>query len=384
MEELDKKIPGKIMLLIILTALLYIGFNYWNSVIGGVKSVYDILFPFILGGCIAFILNIPVTILSKKLSKVQGKRIGALIRKSNILISIILSCFIILGVLVLVSYIIIPNIIEALKILPSSFDYTTIALQNWINSNTWLSSKAVNLLNSMGIDWENIFNNIKSTIFSGASSIIVSTLGAATTFASTVVESILGFIFAIYILSQKEKLGVQFKKILYAFLSKEKSDSILDVIALTSQTFSNFISGQCIESAILGLMFFVTMIIFKFPYALVISILIAFTAVIPVLGSLIGCFISTFLIVMVNPMKAGWFIIIFLILKQIEDNVIYPKIVGNSIGLPPIWVLVAITVGGKIFGVAGMIIFIPLFSVAYVLFKKEVYERLRKRDLEIN
>lgn len=384
MGELEKKFTGKVTMLIVLAILLYIGFNYWNSVMGVFKSVYDILFPFILGGCIAFILNIPVTILSNKLSNVKGKSIGAVIRKGSTAISIILSCFIIIGILVLMSYIIIPNIIDTFMILPKTLDNSTTAFKNWISTNTRLSNKIIDMINSSGVNWNSIFDNVKSSVFNGASSVIVTTLGVATTFASAVVEFILGFIFSIYILAQKKKLGNQFKKILYAFLPTERADSILEVISLTSKTFSNFITGQCIESAILGLMFFVTMVIFKFPYALVISILIAFTAVIPVLGSLIGCVIGTFLIVMVDPMKAGLFIIVFLILKQIEDNLIYPKIVGNSIGLPSIWVLVAITIGGKAFGIVGMIIFIPLFSVAYVLFRKEVYMRLKKKKLDIN
>lgn len=384
MEELEKKLTAKIALLIILAIFLYIGFNYWNSVMGVLKSVYNMLFPFILGGCIAFVLNIPVTILSNKLSKVKGKRIGAIIRKGSTAISIVLSCFIIIGLLGLVSYIIIPNIIDTLMILPKTFDDSTVAFKKWIDSNTWLSNKVIDMINKIWVNWDSIFDNLKSTIFSGASSMITTTLGIATSFASAVVEFILGFIFSIYILSQKKKLGAQFKKILYAFLSVERADSILNVISLTGQTFSNFITGQCIESMILGVMFFITMLIFNFPYALVISILIAFAAIIPVLGSLIGCVIAVFLIVMVNPMKAGLFIIVFLILKQIEDNLIYPKVVGNSIGLPSIWVLVAITIGGKMFGIAGMIMFIPLFSVAYVLFRKEVYERLAKKELKID
>jgi len=148
-------------------------------------------------------------------------------------------------------------------------------------------------------------------------------------------------------------------------------------------TFSNFITGQCIVSAILGMLFFVTMMLLNLPYALVISILIGCLSIIPVLGSAVGCILGVFLIVMVNPIKAGIFIIIFLIIKQVEDNLIYPKIVGDSVGLPSIWVLVAITLGGKIFGVAGMITFIPLFSVVYVLLRKEVYVRLKKKSLEI-
>ena len=235
----------------------------------------------------------------------------------------------------------------------------------------------------MGIDWNNILNNVKSAIFNGMSSALISTLGAATAFASTTLELILGFIFAIYLLAEKRKLGSQFKKVLYAFMKKEKVDSIFAILKFTSLTFSNFVIGQCTVSAILGMMFLIATMILGLPYALVISILIAFLSIIPVLGSAIGCVLSVLLIVMVNPVKAVVFLLVFLVMKQIEDNLIYPKIVGNSVGLPSIWVLVAITLGGKLLGVAGMIIFIPLSSVVYVLLRKEVYIRLKRKGLKI-
>jgi len=381
--ELEKKIRGKVAILLVMAFALYTLFNYWTNIENMFTKGYDLFFPFILGGCIAFIINIPVTFLSEKLLNCKVKFIGVIIRKYSIVISIVISCFLIIGIFALISSIIIPNIIITIQILPKAFDSSTIAFQKWLDSNTWLSNNAVNLVDNMGIDWNNIFNNVKSIVFNGASSVLLSTLGAATQFASTTVEFILAFIFAIYILAQKKKLGIQFKRISYAFIKKEKVDSILEVLKLTSLTFSNFITGQCIVSVILGMLFFVTMMLLSLPYALVIGILIGCLSIIPVLGSAVGCILGVFLIIMVNPIKAGIFIIIFLIIKQVEDNLIYPKIVGDSVGLPSIWVLVAITLGGKIFGVAGMIIFIPLFSVVYVLLRKEVYVRLKKKSLEI-
>ncbi|GFP74680.1 AI-2E family transporter [Clostridium fungisolvens] len=382
--DLEKKLRGKITILLVLAFALYIVFNHWGNVMGMLSSVYELFFPFILGGCIAFIINIPVTFISKKLLKLKRKGHGKVIIKYSRAISIVLSCFLILGVLAAISSIIIPNIIDTVKILPAAFDSSTIAFQNWLDSNTWLANNVMNLVNNMGIDWNHIFNTIKSTAFNGATSVLISTLGAATTFASATVEFILAFIFAIYILAQKEKLGIQFKKLLYAFMKKENVDSILEVLNLTSETFSNFITGQCTVSAILGVLFFVALMLFKLPYALVVSILIGSFSIIPVLGSAIGCILGAFLILMVSPIKAGIFLFIFIAIKQLEDNLIYPKVVGNSIGLPSIWVLFAITLGGKTFGVPGMIIFIPLCSVAYVLLRKEVNIRLEKKALKIN
>ncbi len=381
--ELEKKIRDKVAVLIVLAFALYIGFNYWNNIIGIFTKGYNLFFPFILGGCIAFILNIPVTFLSKKLLNCKDKGMGKIIRKHSTGISIVISFFAIIGILALISSIIMPNIIETAAILPKTFDNSAKAFQKWLDGNTKLSNNVVNLVSSMDINWNNIFNKVKSIVFNGAGSMLLSTLEAATTVASATVEFILGVIFSIYILSQKKNLGIQFKKLLYAFMKKEKVDSILAVLKLTNLTFSNFITGQCIVSAILGMMFFVIMIILRLPYALMISVLIGFLSIIPVLGSTIGCTLGVLLIVMVSPVKAGVFILVFLVIKQIEDNLIYPKIVGDSVGLPSIWVLVAITLGGKIFGVPGMIIFIPLFSVAYVLLRKEVYIRLKEKDLEI-
>ncbi len=381
--ELEKKIRSKIAILIVLAFVLYIVFNYWNSITDVFTEVYDLLFPFILGGCIAFILNIPVTFFSQKLLHFSNNGVGKIIRKYSTAISIVISCVIIIVIFTLISAIIIPNIIETIKILPMAFDSSAIAFRKWLDSNSWLSNNFMDLVNNMGIDWNNILNNVKSAVFNGMSSALLSTLGAATAFASTTLELILGFIFAIYVLAEKRKLGIQFKKALYAFMKKEKVDSILAILKFTSLTFSNFIIGQCTVSAILGMMFLIATMVLRLPYALVISILIAFLSIIPVLGSAIGCALSVLLIVMVNPIKAVVFLIVFLVTKQIEDNLIYPKIVGNSVGLPSIWVLVAITLGGKLLGIAGMIIFIPLSSVVYVLLRKEVYIRLKRKGLRI-
>ena len=178
---------------------------------------------------------------------------------------------------------------------------------------------------------------------------------------------------------QKERLGRQVRKVLQAFMPAKRVARVIYICSLSYRTFSNFITGQCIEAVILGTMFFIVMSIFQFPYALLVGVLIAFTALIPIFGAFIGCIVGALLILMVNPMQALMFVIMFLILQQIEGNLIYPHVVGNSVGLPSIWVLVAVTLGGNLMGVAGMLIFIPLMSVAYALFREWVYRRLAKK-----
>ena len=211
-----------------------------------------------------------------------------------------------------------------------------------------------------------------------------STIGIVSTIFSTTLNLIIGFIFAIYVLLQKEKLGKQGTKILFAIMPTKIAENILGVLKLSYKVFTSFVTGQCLEACILGVIFFVVLSIFRMPYALLIGVLIAFTALIPIVGAFIGCFISAFLILMVSPIKALVFIILFLVIQQIEGNLIYPNVVGNSVGLPSIWVLVAVTLGGNLFGVAGMLLFIPLSSVCYTLFKEWVNKMLSKKNIDID
>ena len=186
----------------------------------------------------------------------------------------------------------------------------------------------------------------------------------------------IALVFACYVLLQKEKLSVQVKKLMTAFMPEDWKNIVLAFASVTHKTFSNFLAGQCLEAVILGIMFFIVMTIMGMPYALLISVLIAFTALIPMVGAFIGCGVGVFLIFMVNPTKALIFVIVFLVLQQIEGNFIYPYVVGNSVGLPSIWVLVAVSVGGSLMGLVGMLIFIPLVSVIYTLLKGIVNRRL--------
>ena len=189
----------------------------------------------------------------------------------------------------------------------------------------------------------------------------------------------MGLIFAIYILLRKETLAVQFKKMTYAFLPERVADEMIRILTMAEKTFSNFMAGQCVEAMILGSLFFAAMLLFRLPYALMISVLIAFTALIPVFGAFVGCFIGAFLILVTSPMKAVEFVVLFCILQQLENNLIYPRVVGTSVGLPAMWVMMAVTVGGSTTGVVGMLVSVPLASVLYSLLREKVYRNLRVR-----
>ncbi len=218
----------------------------------------------------------------------------------------------------------------------------------------------------------------------GAGSVLDSTFTVAKSIVSGMTTFIIAFVFACYILLQKEKLNIQIHKVMYAYLKKEYVEKILDICSLTYKTFSNFLAGQCLEAAILGTMFVIMMTVFRLPYALLVGVLIAFTALIPIFGAFIGCFIGAFLILMDTPMKALVFVILFLVLQQIEGNLIYPRVVGNSVGLPSIWVLAAVSIGGSLMGIVGMLVFIPAVSVIYTLFRNNVYGQLEKKEIRVD
>ena len=234
-------------------------------------------------------------------------------------------------------------------------------------------------MNQMEVDWQEVFQNMVAFLKSGAGTMLNTTFSAAVSIVSGVSSFLIGFIFAIYILLQKETLGRQIKKVLAAFLPEPAVGRILDITALTERTFSHFLTGQCAEAVILGTMFFVVLTVIRLPYALLIGVLIAFTALIPIFGAFVGLAVGVFLMLMVNPMDALIFTITFFVLQQIEGNLIYPYVVGNSVGLPSIWVLVAVTVGGSMMGIVGMLIFIPLCSVLYALLRDGVNTRLGKK-----
>lgn len=225
------------------------------------------------------------------------------------------------------------------------------------------------------LDWKEIAERVMGFLQTGATSLLGSTMTIATSVFSGVFNTFMGFIFAVYILFGKEKLKVQARRVLYAWMPVPRADRFIYIAGLTEQTFSRFLTGQCLEAMILGMMFFVSMTLLRFPYAMLVAVLVAITALIPMFGAFIGCFIGAFLILVVNPMQAFWFVLLFMLLQQIEGNLIYPRVVGSSIGLPAMWVMVAVTVGGSTMGILGMLLMVPAASVIYALARENTERR---------
>ena len=380
--DFSKLSMKKIRELIVFTALIVVALWKFDVVLGVIRAIWGIIFPFVLGGAIAFVINVPMSFLEKKLfgkAKEKGsKAAGKLARPVSLLLTIVL----VVGVIVLVMFGLIPQLTETIGSLMNSIADFIPQMQSWVREFTHNNREIMDLVNQMEFNPNKAIQWGMSILGNGAGNFMNTTMTAVGSIVSGVTTFFIAFSFACYILFQKEKLHVQVRKVFFAFIPKRKAEVILEVCSLTYRTFANFLTGQCLEAVILGSMFVITLSILKMPYALLIGIIIAFTALIPIFGAFIGCALGCLLIFMVSPKQAILFILVFLILQQIEGNLIYPHVVGSSVGLPSIWVLAAVTIGGNLLGIIGMLIFIPLVSVLYTLFREYVYLRLKKQHIK--
>ena len=379
--DLSKMSIKKIRELIVFTALLVVALWKFDVVLGVLKTIWDIIFPFVLGGAIAFLTNVPMSFLEKKIFE-NVKKKNKIVRKLKRPISLILTIVLVVGVIALVMFGVIPQLTRTMGTLVTSINDFIPQMQSWIGEFFHNNQEIMNLVDQIEFDPDQAIKWGISLLGNGAGNMMNTTMSAVGSIVSGVATFFIAFSFACYILFQKEKLHVQVRKVFFAFLPKQKADAFLKVCSLTYRTFANFLAGQCLEAVILGSMFVVTLSILRMPYALLIGILIAFTALIPIFGAFIGCAVGSFLIFMVNPQQAILFVIVFLVLQQIEGNLIYPHVVGESVGLPSIWVLAAVTIGGNLMGIVGMLVFIPLLSVLYTIFREFVYLRLKKQNIK--
>lgn len=371
--ELNSDTIKKIRGLIVFTVVVVVaGFNY-RRLVDVAAGLMHIVWPFILGAAIAFILNVPMRNIERHLT-VFGE--GSRLRRP---VSLVVTILLVTGGLFLVIFVVAPQLVKTFMNLQSSIPVFFAGVRDEAERIFASNPQILEYMNQMEVDWQEVFQNMVAFLKSGAGTMLNTTFSAAVSIVSGVSSFLIGFIFAIYILLQKETLGRQIKKVLAAFLPEPAVGRILDITALTERTFSHFLTGQCAEAVILGTMFFVVLTVIRLPYALLIGVLIAFTALIPIFGAFVGLAVGVFLMLMVNPMDALIFTITFFVLQQIEGNLIYPYVVGNSVGLPSIWVLVAVTVGGSMMGIVGMLIFIPLCSVLYALLRDGVNMRLGKK-----
>ena len=343
------------------------------AVISGVVS------PFVIGAALAFIINVPMR-------GIEGKLMGIKSARLRRVISLIITILVVLLVLTLVFLLLIPQLSNTIQsLIPrlytfvvnieeriNAFMQENPEIMTWVDDNTGLEN----------LDWAALAQKALSVLGNSVSAIVLKTFSAIGSITNTLMNCFVATVFAIYCLFQKETLGRQSKKLLYAFCPEKFADGAIRIFRLTNSTFSNFLSGQCVEVCILGCLFAISMAIFRMPYIPLVSVLVAVTAFIPIVGAWVGCILGAFLIFVGNPMQAVWFVVMFLVLQQIENNLIYPRVVGTSIGLSGMWVLVAVSVGGKLMGVGGMLLMIPVASVLHTLLRQATNRKLEEMDID--
>ena len=377
--EFNKKTIRNIFIGVFACIVLYWVLHETDRVKNAYAIVMGMISPFIIGSGIAFIINVPMRAFEGKLQKITK----AGLRRC---VALLLTFIALLLILALVFWLLIPQMIDTVQsLIPKLQNFAVEAeaaffaflednpkVMEWVSQNIDLEK----------FDLDTIIQNLLTFIGNSLSTVVSSTFSAISILGSAIVDFVIALVFSIYCLFQKENLARQGRKLLYAFFPEKFSDRVVRVLRLTNSTFSNFLSGQCVEVCILGCLFAVSMAIFQMPYIPLVSVLVAVTAFIPVVGAWVGCVLGAFFILVANPIQAVWFVIMFVILQQIENNLIYPRVVGTSIGLSGMWVLIAVAVGGELIGVAGMFLMIPFASVLYTLLRQYTNKRLEKKDLD--
>ena len=385
--KLDKENTKQILKIVVIAIVLFIALLNIQVVWGGIKYFIDIISPFIWGIAIAFVLNIFMTIYenkvfnsrknkntSKRVKQKSKKRTNNLKRTASIILSIIT----IIAVITIILILIIPQFFEVIKNLISNIPNFLEDTKNFAIDITKRIPEVNNFIQSIQINTD----TIKTSLMDISKNVLDITITQASNLVSTIFNFIIAVVFAVYILANKEGLKVQAKKFIYARLDKEKADYVLKVSRLARDSFRSFLTGQAKEAIILGSLCALGMFVLGIPYAGPIGALTAITAFVPIVGAFISGFIGAVLIVAVDPIKAIIFLIFIVVLQQVEGNLIYPHVVGKNIGLPSIWVLVAITIGGSLFGIMGMIVGLPVVSIIYAIVSENTNKKLKEKNLE--
>ena len=376
--HIDKKLMHRLFLLIaccIVFAWLVLDTARATVVF---TTVWDLIAPFVAGAGIAFIFNVPMRAIERQLDGIHknGLRRG---------LAIVLTILCLVLVIMFVFELLVPQIrltvVSLTEKIPAFIDRTAKNLMVVMEENPELSVWIQQAFHLESLDWSNILKDLLTWLANQVSTVMGGAVNVIGNVTSGVVNTVISIVFAIYCLARKDILARQCRRVLYSVLSEHRADEIIRVMRLTNSTFSNFISGQCLEAMILGCLFAVVMAILGMPYIPLVSVIIAVTALIPVVGAFVGCIVGAFFILVNDPFQALTFVAMFLVLQQLENNLIYPRVVGTSIGLPGMWVLVAVTIGGEIMGVGGMLVMIPLVSVLYTLAREFTNKRLAERNI---
>lgn len=368
--NLNKKNTKQIMFLISFAALmLWIVFNY-KLFIDLIGFIIKLLMPLIVGIAIAFVINVPMKQIERKIFKIEKRKHKKIIR----VISLILSIVLIFGIIGLIMFLVIPEFALAIVNIGDSIPKSYNFLNDFISKIDSLYPEIKGYLNNIDL------KSIIDASVNQAGNIVSMLAGFLSTMISRIIIFFIGFIISIYILLDKENLSRQTKKVLNAFFPSDVTKEVIRIIKLANTTFTNFLTGQCLDASLIGFLLFIILSIIRLPYALILGVLFAITALIPYVGAFITLFVGMVLIGVTNPIGALWYMIIFFALQQFDDNITYPRIVGGSVGLPALLALIAVLIGGSIFGFIGMIISIPLASIIYSLLKDYINEKIKKKN----
>ena len=369
MMNINKKTERQIVRLIIFSGIvLWAVFNY-KIFIDFISFIIKLFLPLIVGIAIAFIINVPMKQIERKVFNIDKRKHKKMIR----VISLVLSIVIIFGVIGLILFLVIPELISAINLVGQTIpkDFT------WVND---IANKLSDLYPSLEQYIKEIdTKSLIETSINSAGSFVTVIIGFLSSLISRIIIFFIGFILSIYILLDKENLARQCNKLMTAFVSDDVRNNVIKVVKLSNTTFTNFITGQCLDAILIATLLFIIMSLLHIPYALIIAVLFAITALIPYIGAFIALAVGVLLIAVTNPIMSLWYVIIFFALQQLDENFTYPKIVGKSVGLPALLALLAALIGGSVFGFIGVIISIPLSSIIYALFREYVNERIEKK-----
>lgn len=375
----------KIIMIALGLIIFYLAIKNIAVVISYIGTFISFFTPFILGAALAFIINVPMTkiegFLFKKVPENPKTRLQRCAKTLKRPVSMLIALVLVFGVIVIAGIIIVPQVASGLESLAEALPGAMDRLQDWISTNANKIDIVENLMNKIDIDLDSVGRELANTAKGWATAMLDSGFSTVSNIVNGIFEFVIGLVFAIYILLQKEKLGRQGKQIVYATFTEKTADKIMYITGMTRDVFKGFISGQCVDGIINAILFFIILTILGIPYAVMLSIFSGFMAMIPIIGSFIGAGVGVIIVLIMDPSQVLYFIIMYIIVQQIDGNVIYPLIAGNSMGLPSIWVLMAVTVGGSMMGILGMILFIPICSVLYKLTRHYVLRRLKDNDV---
>ena len=355
------------------TVLVYLCISYWGSFAKFVKTAFVAASPIIIGSAIAYILNILMRFYESRYFPKSNKKA---VEKSRRGVCLLLSFLTLVLIVIILVWLVVPQLIASITVLVNGAPNTIKTIVNKIEDSKWIKSEWLEPIKN--IDWKSKLSNFTSTITSGVGNAMGMAVNVVGTVFSSIVTTVLSIIFAVYLLVDKEKIGRQFDKVMRRYMNDKFFERTKYVLSVLNDSFSSFISGQCLDAMIVGILCTIGMFILRLPYATMIGAIVAFTALIPVAGSYIGAGLGAFMILTVSPIKALIFLIFIIVLQQTDGNLVYPKIVGSSIGLPGIWVLAAVTVGGGIMGILGMLIAVPITATLYKILKADVNGKLNE------